>query len=33
MAAIRLAVGKIENVANDAADRRARHVKDTKRLF
>ena len=32
MAAIGLAVGEIEDMAEDAADRRARRVQDTKRL-
>ncbi len=32
VAAVGLAVGEIEDVAEDAADRRARRVQDTKRL-
>ena len=32
MAAIGLAVGEVEDVAEDAADRRAHRVQDTKRL-
>ena len=32
MAAVGLAVGEIEDVAENAADRRARGVQDTKRL-
>jgi hypothetical protein len=33
VAAIGLSIGKIQNVANDSANRRAHRVQDTKRLF